>query len=328
MTPSLLAWTVLPLLGVAEPSRPEVLAVFPIHDKSRAQRASDVEQLSELLASEIVRRTQYKVIPRGEIEALLRTEKNKSFESCYDESCQIQLGRELAANKVLKTQLLALGGRCVLTSTLYDLKTASADWAHTEKSGCSSAEFLAAVESIAAALGSRSSPVPSEPAGLEEEPASPRPPRQEEPEETGPRALERGGSIAALSLRGGMALSPLFYFGEVNGYLTDLSWLRINLGAGLKLFDLVSLELQLAPLLPLASREFDLLVVPGVRFDLGYVYAHGAAVIATVDGTAGVELSAGARLMDTVYVGPVVDVFFEGVVYVGLEAGVEFEVAL
>lgn len=326
MTLSLLAWTVLPLLGLGEPSRPEVLAVFPIHDKSRKQKASDVDQLSELLASEIVRRSHYKVIPRGEIEALLRTEKNKSFESCYDESCQIQLGRELAANKVLKTQLLALGGRCVLTSTLYDLKTASADWAHTEKSGCSSAEFLVAVEAIAAALGSRAPA--AEPAALGQDPSTAPQPPSEEVEAIAPTVSGRGGSVAALSLRGGMALSPLVFFGEVSGSLSDLSWFRINLGAGLKLFDRVSLELQLAPLLPIASPEFDFLVVPGLRFDLGYVYAHGGAVIAVVDGTAGVELSAGARLMDTVYVGPVVDVFFEGVVYLGLEAGVEFEVAL
>lgn len=327
MTSPLLAWSVCALLGIAETTRPEVLAVFPIHDKSRAQKPAEIDQLSDLLANEVVRRSRFKVIPRGEIEALLRAEKNKSFENCYDESCQIQLGRELAANKVLKTQLLKLGGQCVLTSTLYDLATSAADWAHTEKSGCTSAELLVAVENLAAALGEkRPAPSPAPPPVMDE--TGPRPEPEPRLDEAGPSPRERSRSSAALSLRGGMALSPLVYFGEVSGSLSDLSWFRINFGAGLKLFDRLSLELQLAPLLPLASPEFDFLIVPGLRLDLGAVYAQGAAVIAVVDGTTGVELSTGLRIADVAYVGPVVDVFFEGVVYLGLELGFEMDVEL
>ncbi len=307
--------TLTALLGVAEASRPQVLAVFPIHDKSKASKPSEIDPLSDLLASEVVRRTAFKVIPRGEIEALLRTEKNKSFESCYDEGCQIELGRELAASKVLKTQLLKIGDRCVFTSTLYDLATAAADWAHTEKSGCNSAELLAAVENIAAALGAGSS------AEANSQPLT-------EIAAASESSSANSSTQMALTFRSGVAVSPLAFFGEVSGSAAELSWFRLNFGAGLKLADLISFELQLAPLIPMASPEFDFLIVPAVRFDLGYVYAQAGGVIAVVDGTAGIEASAGVRIADLVYAGPVFDAFFEGVVYFGLEVGVEFDLEL
>ena len=136
------------------------------------------------------------------------------------------------------------------------------------------------------------------------------------------------GGQTALSFRTGLAVSPLAFFGEVSGTAGDLSWFRLNVGAGLKLFDLLSFELQLAPLIPMAAPEFDFLIVPGLRFDLGYVYAQAGGVIAVVDGTAGIEGSLGVRIVDLVYAGAVLDGFFEGVVYFGLEAGVEFELGL
>lgn len=319
---SFLALFVTTALGAAQADRPEVLAVFPIHDKSGASKASEIDQLSDLLANEIVRRTRWKVIPRGEIESLLRDEKKKSYKGCYDESCQLELGRELAANKVLKTQLLAIGKQCVLTSTLYDLVTAAADWAHTEKSGCASAELLTAVENIAAALGARGAETSATvSSALPADAPAETPARSDAPSNT-------SGARPALVFRGGLAVSPLVYFGEVSGSAGDLSWFRLNFGAGIELFDLLSFELQLAPLIPLAAPELEFLVVPGLRLDLGYVYAHTGVVMATSDGTFGIEASAGVRIADLIYAGPVIDGFFEGVVYVGLEVGAELEIGL
>ncbi len=51
-------------------------------------------------------------------------------------------------------------------------------------------------------------------------------------------------------------------------------------------------------------------------------------MVAVVDCTAGIEALAGARIADLVYAGPVFDAFFEGVMYFGLEVGVECDLEL
>ena len=72
----------------------------------------------------------------GELKQRLRQQKRDSFRACYDEQCQIALGRELAAQKSLSTQIARIGSQCMVMSALYDLKRATSERSASHKTGC------------------------------------------------------------------------------------------------------------------------------------------------------------------------------------------------
>ncbi|MCK5795853.1 MAG: hypothetical protein KAI47_01630 [Deltaproteobacteria bacterium] len=78
----------------------------------------------------------YRVIPRGQIRARLKAERKASYRACYDNQCQIELGKKLAASAVVSARLIRLGRRCTLTLKLYDLKTETTAGAASHTGSC------------------------------------------------------------------------------------------------------------------------------------------------------------------------------------------------
>ncbi len=70
------------------------------------------------------------------MKARLSGSKSASHKTCYDQSCQIELGKELAAEKIIATKLIKLGSRCTVASTLYDLKKSVTESAATVHGKC------------------------------------------------------------------------------------------------------------------------------------------------------------------------------------------------
>jgi hypothetical protein len=83
----------------------------------------------------------------------LRDQKKDSYKSCYDQKCQIELGRELAAEMSLSTQVMKIGDTCQVAAVLYNLKKATAVQAVTKGAPCQDHELLKAVKSVADELG-------------------------------------------------------------------------------------------------------------------------------------------------------------------------------
>ena len=52
-----------------------------------------------------------------------RPAKAESHQDCYDQSCQIELGKAVAAHKSLSSRLVKIGDSCSLQSQIYDLRT-------------------------------------------------------------------------------------------------------------------------------------------------------------------------------------------------------------
>jgi hypothetical protein len=88
------------------------------------------------------------VIPPGELRHRLSLEKKKSFDNCYDDACRIELGKALAAQKVLATDLLRMGERCVLTASLYELRTETVEKSALVEVGCSDEALMDGVKSM------------------------------------------------------------------------------------------------------------------------------------------------------------------------------------
>src|SRR5262245_24645450 len=134
-----------------------VVAVFEVHDARPKGKLADEElqQLTVYLMAKLAEGRGYRVVPREQMLAAIAGAKKDSFKSCVDERCQIELGKELAAEKSLGTQIIRIGARCVITSTLYDLKTAVSEHAATQRSACDMAALADALDVVVASLGER-----------------------------------------------------------------------------------------------------------------------------------------------------------------------------
>jgi len=134
-------------------ARGDIVAVFDVQDSTGTHRADTLESLSEYLATKVTESGGLQVVPRSQIRARLVTEKTASYKECYEQACQIELGKAVAARKSLSTRLLRIGERCVLTATLYDLKSESAERAASAPNDCTPEGLLKAVDSVASQLG-------------------------------------------------------------------------------------------------------------------------------------------------------------------------------
>jgi hypothetical protein len=141
-----------PRAGGAAPARRAIVAVFDVEDEGRALSAAARAQLTEYLVTKVTQ-AGYQVVPRDQLRSRLAAEKRESYRHCFEQRCQIELGRALAAQKSLATKLLRVGGQCVLTSQLYDLKAETAERAGSAKSAsCAEAALLTAIDELARQL--------------------------------------------------------------------------------------------------------------------------------------------------------------------------------
>jgi hypothetical protein len=113
------------------------IAVFHIRsvDTSRVPRAA-VEKLSSELSERLAAEGE-EVVPDASLGRLLEDLQRNSMSACYDESCQIEIGRGVAAQQVLQTRIVQYGtSECVLTSVLFDLRTETSDWSYSRALPC------------------------------------------------------------------------------------------------------------------------------------------------------------------------------------------------
>jgi hypothetical protein len=94
-----------------------------------------------------------RVIDRGAQEAatrsLVQEEKQKSYAACVDESCQIPLGKALAASHIVRASLARFGSTCATNAELIDLRTEVTAAAASAKSDCTPEKLLDAIERLA-----------------------------------------------------------------------------------------------------------------------------------------------------------------------------------
>jgi hypothetical protein len=130
-----------------------VVAVFDVEDPAKRTDPSTLDQLTEYLAVQITAVSGLKVVPRDQLRSRLAGEKATSYKTCYDESCQIELGKAVSAQKTLSTKLLQIGKKCAITSTLYDLKSETTERAASVDTDCSVDALIGGVRQIAQQLG-------------------------------------------------------------------------------------------------------------------------------------------------------------------------------
>jgi hypothetical protein len=128
-----------------EPDKP-IIVVFNIQAKRIKLKPQILSTLSDYMSTRLAATGAFQVVPREEIRKRLLEQKKSSYQECYDNECQIELGRELAAQKSLATQLMLIGKKCVLTSNLYDLKRAATEQGATADGGCTEEALMASID--------------------------------------------------------------------------------------------------------------------------------------------------------------------------------------
>lgn len=114
--------SITPALADSE-SSPKV-AVMPIKDDSEKLSRETLKTATTYLRNSIAATDGVIVVEKNRQDAklddIIARKKKQSYESCYDESCQIPLGRALAADTILRSRITYFG-KCVLSVQLVDL---------------------------------------------------------------------------------------------------------------------------------------------------------------------------------------------------------------
>jgi len=154
--PGLAALALLLLVeGLARGQDRPIVAVFDIEDtRDRRDRLSPqkLQSLTDYLGNKLAIEGKFKIVPRDSVRAAIQAKKKESFKECYDEACQIEIGKEIAAQKSLATKIDQLGEECIVTSTLFDLRQSATENSASYRGPCGRGDLLTAIEQIAARL--------------------------------------------------------------------------------------------------------------------------------------------------------------------------------
>jgi hypothetical protein len=131
---------------------PPVVAVFEIENRGSPLTDDELIALTDYLGTRLGERGRFQIIPRQEIKKRLVRQKKASFKACYDQSCQIEVGRELAAQFTVSASISKVGRTCIVTSALFDLRKAATTTTASAKGPCTADDLLAAMDKIAAKL--------------------------------------------------------------------------------------------------------------------------------------------------------------------------------
>lgn len=133
----------------AEPSR-AIVAVFPLAGGklSGAERS----ELTELYSAQLTALAGFKIVPSARVAAQIREQKAESYKECYDDACQIEVGKAIAAEKILTTKIIQQKGGCVVSATLYDLRTEATESAAVVLGPCAASGLANTLRAVAEAL--------------------------------------------------------------------------------------------------------------------------------------------------------------------------------
>lgn len=129
-----------------------ILAVFELENRGTALTRQEIETLTDYLGTRLGEGGRFRIVPREEIRKRLAAQKKETYKTCYDRSCQIDIGHELSAQFTLSASIGKIGSSCILTAALFDLRKAATERTATAKSSCDTDHLLAALDEIIAKL--------------------------------------------------------------------------------------------------------------------------------------------------------------------------------
>jgi hypothetical protein len=188
---------------------PPVVAVFEIENRGSPLSGDELIALTDYLGTKLGEQGNYQIIPRQEIRKRLVEQKKASYKACYDQSCQIEVGREMAAEFTVSASISRVGKTCIITAAMYDLRKAATHRTGTAKGPCTADDLLTAVEQIAQKLEG------SVPPETSVETPPPEPQKPSEVIRAPPRKLRRRTkSVLAAALWSALPGGGMYYVGK------------------------------------------------------------------------------------------------------------------
>ncbi len=99
-----------------------IVAVFDIQTKYIKLPKGKRDMLTDLMASELAQGGIYRVMPPGDVKRVLLEQSRESYKECFDEKCQIELGRYGEARQHLEQSLELIPGDPSLGQILRELE--------------------------------------------------------------------------------------------------------------------------------------------------------------------------------------------------------------
>ncbi len=131
-----------------------VVAVFELKNRHVSLSDAVLSSLREHLATRLVAAGTFNVLPSDSLQKALLAKKKESYEQRFDMGTQVELGRELAAQLTLATQIMKVGEKCMVSSTLYDLKKSTAQKAALAEGACNQEGLTRSIDELVAKLAS------------------------------------------------------------------------------------------------------------------------------------------------------------------------------
>ena len=132
-----------------------IVAVFDIQADRLDMDPQTLATMTTYFASRLAETGVYLLVPREEIKRRINEQKRASYKKCIDQRCQIELGKELAADKSLSTTIMKIGSTCTVAATVYDLKRATTERAATAEGRCSEDDILVLLKTVVQGLAKR-----------------------------------------------------------------------------------------------------------------------------------------------------------------------------
>ncbi len=88
---------------------PPIVAVFLMESRGSPLSGDELVGLTDYMATRLGEQGRFQIIPRDEIRKRLVDQKSRSYKDCVDRSCQIEIGRELAAQYTVSSSISKVG---------------------------------------------------------------------------------------------------------------------------------------------------------------------------------------------------------------------------
>lgn len=145
-----------PVAEVLAQSKDDIIAVFDIENRAPSFNEAALERLNDYLFFSLAS-AGFKLTPQNQVRQRVVELKTESHRDCYDETCQIELGKTVAAQKSLATRLILLADdQCLIAMVLYDLKTETTEKGAKVTCPCTTSGALAAIDEVIAGFSGKS----------------------------------------------------------------------------------------------------------------------------------------------------------------------------
>ncbi|MGI6682080.1 MAG: SUMF1/EgtB/PvdO family nonheme iron enzyme [Myxococcota bacterium] len=133
--------------ATAQPA--EIIAVFDIDKLDTPIDDATMTRLNNYMFGRLVS-AGFKLTPQSQVRDRVVDLKRESHRDCYDQSCQIELGKAVAAHKSLSSRLIRIGNSCSLQSAIYDLRTETTERGAEAKGPCTEEGIAASIDKVVA----------------------------------------------------------------------------------------------------------------------------------------------------------------------------------